>query len=349
MRPIVAIAAAAAVSGAVLAGAGAPSSPCRSVVPNAEQRVRWIAGDATAHTALARWCASVGPALFESQPASPPVVDRLVVVSWNVHVGAGDVDAVIGHLRRGDFTDGHPVPAFVLVLQEEFRVGDDVPAVLPSGFRPPARIAPSLTGRTREDVRAVASEHHLSVFYAPSMRNGGVVRPVEDRGNAVLSTLPIDEPSAIELPLEHQRRVAVTVRVHGQTTSGKHWTLRVVDVHLDTALALLHGGPFGARHRQADALVAAVGNDDTPTVVAGDFNTWGGTRESALDAVSRAFPISGSGSTDRDSQLPTFLGPAGLSWKLDHVFARGVRKLDVRRLDDRYGSDHFPMLAEVAF
>jgi endonuclease/exonuclease/phosphatase family metal-dependent hydrolase len=264
-------------------------------------------------------------------------------------VGAGDVDSVIAHLRRGDFTDGRPVLAFVLVLQEEYRASDDVPGVLPHGFRPPSRITPSATGRTREDVRTVAAEHHLSVFYVPSMRNGGIVRPVEDRGNAVLSTLPIDDPSAIELPLERQRRVAVAATVRGHTTSGAHWTLRVVDVHLDTAIAAFHGGPFAARRRQAEALVSALGSDDTPTVVAGDFNTWGGGHESALDILGRAFPMSGSSRTTSDSELPTFLGPAGLSWKLDHVFARGVRAFDARRLADRFGSDHFPMLAEVAF
>ena len=33
----------------------------------------------------------------------------------------------------------------------------------------------------------------------------------------------------------------------------------------------------------------------------------------------------------------------------DHVFAAGARHVDVRRLPDRFGSDHYPLLAIVEF
>ena len=263
-----------------------------------------------------------------------------------MHVGAGDVDTVIARLQRGDFTGGRAVRDFVVLLQEAFRAGDEVPSVLPLGFRPPSRIAAAMPGHTREGVRTIAARYRVSVLYVPSMRNGGIVRPVEDRGNAILSTLPLENAAAIELPIERQRRVAVAATVRGRRRDGSAWTLRLVDVHLDTAISLLHGGPFGARRRQAEALVAAIGPSDLPTVAAGDFNTWGGAGEPALAVMRRAFPAS---AADATQTRPTFAGPLGFRATLDHVFARGVTTVELRRLDDRFGSDHFPVIVELGF
>jgi hypothetical protein len=44
-----------------------------------------------------------------------PVADRLAIVNWNVHVGGGDVDALLVRLRRGDFTGGALVHDFVSI------------------------------------------------------------------------------------------------------------------------------------------------------------------------------------------------------------------------------------------
>jgi len=264
-----------------------------------------------------------------------------------VHVGAGDVDGVIARLRRGDFTGGRPVHDFVLLLQEEFRAGAEVPAALPHGFHAPSRIAPATIGRTRHGVHALETAEPVSLVYVPSMRNGGIAAPVEDRGNAIVSSLPLEDLTAIELPIEHQRRVAVAATVHGRAPGGAAWTLRLVDVHLDTAMALLHGGPFGARRRQAEALVSALGGGGPPTVVAGDLNTWGGARESVLALLRRAFPVVDA--RFEEAHVATFDGPLGFHAALDHVFARGVTAIAVRRLDERFGSDHFPLLVEVRF
>jgi endonuclease/exonuclease/phosphatase family metal-dependent hydrolase len=352
-----AVLAAVVTSAAVTAAAQLPpTDTCRRVVPDRTQSISWISPpDAEVRHELARWCGSVGPAVLESKanPSGARIGDRLVVISWNIHVGGGNVDALLERLQRGDFTAGHPVRQYVLLLQEAFRSGDDVPAVLPQRFRPPSRIAPTLSGRSREDVLTLANAHRpVSLFYVPSMRNGGIVRPVEDRGNAILSTLPLDAPMAIELPLERQRRVAIaaTIRVR---SAGVLRTLRVVDVHLDTAVAPLHGGPFAARRRQVEALVASLTDESTPTVVAGDFNTWGGADEPALKLMRRAFQLTGerpAGARNADARLgPTWAGPLGIHATLDHVFARAVPAMDVRRLDDRFGSDHFPLLVEIRF
>ena len=94
---------------------------CHSVVPAPARAVTWVApGEARDLERLSEWCRTVGPVLVESpEEVSPPaVVESLAIVTWNVHVGGGDVEDVVARLRRGDFTEGRPVPHFALLLQE---------------------------------------------------------------------------------------------------------------------------------------------------------------------------------------------------------------------------------------
>ena len=64
--------------------------------------------------------------LADQPPA--PVIDRLAVITWNVHVGSGDVADVVRRLRTGEYTGGPPVEHFVLLLQEAYRRDTAVPA-----------------------------------------------------------------------------------------------------------------------------------------------------------------------------------------------------------------------------
>jgi endonuclease/exonuclease/phosphatase family metal-dependent hydrolase len=185
------------------------------------------------------------------------------------------------------------------------------------------------------------------------MRNG-TTAVAEDRGTAILSTMPLADLQAIELPFERQRRVALAATVGGATPSGEAWRLRLAAVHMDTSLAFTRGGPVVARRRQAEALVEALGLDAAPnltgsagipTVLGGDFNTWLGPKESALDVLRRAFP-----ETPRAGNASTWRGPLGAHAALDHVFVRGqFRSVTTRRLPGRFGSDHYPLLTVVGF
>ena len=71
----------------------------------------------------------------------------------------------------------------------------------------------------------------LWIVYVPSMRNGRGDE-TEDRGSAILSTLPLSDAVAIELPWVHQRRVAVMVTVSSRLGNAP-WHARMVSVHLD--------------------------------------------------------------------------------------------------------------------
>jgi endonuclease/exonuclease/phosphatase family metal-dependent hydrolase len=322
---------------------------CRQVVPAPPVPVRWITtADVDDQRALSRWCETVGAVYLQPQPAVEDAapIDRIAVVTWNIHEGGGDVDDFIRRLRAGALTSGEPVDHFVLLLQEARRRDATVPPRIPPGYPSAAAIAPR-PGSHDADLRRFA-EQGLAVLYAPSMRNG---RDPEDRGNLILSTLPLRDPRIIELPLERQRRVSPAVAVEGRTSAGRGWHLDLADVHLDTALALGHGGPFAARRRQAAALLAALAPSLEQAaaarvfVLAGDFNTWMGGGEAAIRLLSEALP-----DAPAVNAAPTWRGPLGLHATLDHVFIRGrVSGSSVTRLSSRFGSDHYPLLAVLRF
>lgn len=289
---------------------------------------------------LDAWCETVGPVtIHTAAPASAPISDRVAIVTWNTHVGAGDLGKLVRSLRQGVFTDGAGVPQFVLLLQEVYRLGPEVPESIAPGFRLPGRIARS--SEARMPVVDVARMLELNAMYVPAMRNGP---GQEDRGNAILSTLPFDEPLVVELPFERQRRLAIAARIHGRTTAGSSWHLRVATTHLDTSVALMRGGPAQTRARQARALIQALSGSDDPIVVAGDLNTWWGDDEPAVKALRQAFPDAKPSS----NRQTTWSGPIGSGSRVDYIFARlGRGQVEVRRIPDRFGSDHYPLMVIV--
>ena len=87
------------------------ASSCRAVVPDAARAVLWMSpDDARDRDHLVRWCQTVGPVLVASpgetddNTAPAAIADRIAIISWNVHVGGGDIDDVVSRLRRGEFT-----------------------------------------------------------------------------------------------------------------------------------------------------------------------------------------------------------------------------------------------------
>jgi hypothetical protein len=327
----------------VPAVAPSPGAACRQTIGDLD--ARWVTSETRDRARLSAWCATVGPVLVDSRPRQPNAgsTDRFVVASWNTHVGGGDVHAFVTRLERGEFTGGEHVEHFALLLQEVYRSGPEVPAILSTRAPVPHRIADRPPEGPRRDVRETAGRERLAYVYAPAMRNGF---GSEDRGNAILSTERLDEPVIIELPLERQRRVAIAATIAGRTNAGVDWRLRVVDAHFDTAIAPLHGGPFGSRLRQADALIDAI--DALPEVpnivIGGDLNTWFGDREPAVSRFRRAFVET------TESEQATWHGALGLRATLDHLFVRLARgSASARHVPMRFGSDHDPVLMVLTF
>lgn len=308
------------------------------------------------HPELALWGENVGAAisLDLASPPQAPLPRTLHVLSWNVAIGEGDLAEVVGRAREGslpgvELDAGVPL---VALIQEAFRADRTVPDALRTNFHGGKRVT---TPRT--DVIDAARALGMSVRYAPSMRNGA---HASDRGNAILSTLPITDSAGLKLPHVRQRRVAVTASIpaaHG---------LVVVSAHLDTrgrprdveapatydarSPAFGTGRAAQARHL-ARALVERHGEHDV--LLGADLNSPFGRRDPAV----RALRDAGFEHADR-------VGPwrytmrAPLRLELDHVLLRPgagrVESVRVHRLDDGdrsirrcFGSDHHPLLAVV--
>ena len=307
--------------------------------------VEWKGPRADSHRhQLNAWCAAVGPAVFggwAEMPLEP--VDSIAVVAWNLHVGGGDLRRLVDDVRSGVLTGGGRVEHFVLLLQEAFREDDTVPPFDPALPQGGGVFAAPPAGE-RRDIVAQAEALGLSVFYAPSMRNGegrGDDTP-EDRGNAILSTLPLQDPMAIELPVARQRRVAVAARVRAGPDPERKFL--AVSVHLENDAAGF-ARDEQARLEQTVALLEGLPDDET-AVAGGDFNTWArGPEEALVAAMLREFP-----DTPPFPSGHTYVRAYGLVRRqLDYLFFRLPEDADpiMIRVPDPYASDHFPMVGWI--
>lgn len=328
---------------------------CRGIAPRtfdngaspAEIGLLWLRPDGSRDRELgSAWCETVGDPAYVAFPGrrletSPG--DSLVVASWNMNVGGGDLRSLIGAelgVRCSDSAPaavGREAPPFVLLVQEAFRRSERLPPAGSNRLIPPT-IDPEGAPSEGPDIVELADLCGLSLAYVPSMRNGpdSGARPHEDKGNAILSNLPLGAPVAIDLPFETQRRVAVGAELD---LGGR--VLRVVSVHFDVSALpfrlLLTGNQ--TRARQASGLVEALDAlnaerfADAGTVVGGDLNAWT-SKETAVRLMRRAFP---------DSPPDDGLATRGV-FAADHVFFRSqaddLHASTYRVLDSRYGSDH---------
>jgi endonuclease/exonuclease/phosphatase family metal-dependent hydrolase len=269
----------------------------------------------------------------------------LVVLSWNVWIGRGRLREVVSRIRQGDFVGqgAHPESPLVVLIQEAYRSDATVPLI--SAGRAGRVLVAQL--KAQEDVVETAHALNLNLRYAPSMRNGALQ---SDRGNAILSTLPLEEAHATELPLVLQRRVAVSgaVRLGGRK-------LRLVSAHLDP-----RGPPghrwLGATGRavQTRHLLASV--PDETVILGADLNLGRGRYERAWKLLGEAgfsFGVPPAAPTWRHTfhALPRLV--------LDYLLVRDragvIGQARVHRLDEHprdrgprvFGSDHHPLLARI--
>ena len=238
-----------------------------------------------------------------------------MVVSWNMAVGQGDLTTLLDEIRGHD-----PDADVVLLIQEAYRARTP-PATCPAGSKRAAAL-----GHPRrpdsEDILDLAARLQLHAAYAPSMRNGKDcgAEPREDRGNAILSTLPISDVTVIELPLAQERRVALAALINGE--------VGVMSTHFDTLRG--HG-------RMAEAIVqaSALLGWERGFVIGGDFNS-----ALPLDAGLRAM-------NSHFAEVDCGDGPTHtIGRRLDHLFmASGDPPVPCRTGRRRHGSDHHPLIA----
>jgi hypothetical protein len=282
----------------------------------------------------------------------------LTVVVWNANAGAGDLVELVRRelgLACAGTSSARSAGAshVVLLVQEALRRSDAIPDGPRLGLVAPPASEASRPG-PRLDVLEVARRCGLSLFYAPQVRNGFAPRDglPEDRGVAILSTLPLTDFTLIELPLESARRVVAVASVRNRDGA----RLRLASVHLITTpppwRVLVTGN--SSRVRQALGLADALRQLDAApgsavsTIAAGDLNTWS-VREGAIRRLRELFP---------DSPHPLATPTRG-PFPTDHVFFRrapgrppGADRIlpgSYRRIENTYYSDHHPVIVRFAF
>jgi hypothetical protein len=311
--------------------------------------IRWVSPEAEGdREALSQWCELVGDPVILPQPGLPlgssAEAGEVIMVTWNVWVGGGDLErfleAELGWVC-GDPAGNPGVPPFVIFLQEAFRRGPSVPNVEPGG---PISwgIHPDVPGHQNEDMEAVARDCGLALAYFPSSRNGseGEDGAGEDKGNAIVTSMPLRDIAAIELPFEAGRKVAVVATVEVPVPGGSTMPLGVASVHLDVASTLARTLKTGnqTRVRQVRGFLEGlnrVGPETGPFVVG---NTWG-SRDGSLKEMLAHFPDS----------PPVTAKPTRGPFPPDHIFFRAGPgpgapfRLDpdsYQVIQELYGSDH---------
>lgn len=319
------------------------------------------------HRSLEEWCVTVGPPVFRPRPSGSFATLRpggeLIVLSWNVDVGGGDLLAFLDreastHCAGPKSFVAPEAGHFVLLVQEAFRKSAEVPESANERVIP-RRVVEETRPGERPDVEEVADRCGLSLAYVAAARNG--IRSSdglrEDKGVAILSTLPLSDLAFFELPYEAARRVAVAATVRDESARG----LRVVNVHFISAASpartLATGN--GSRLRQGLAVADALRQLDedvhtnralagiaASTLVAGDFNTWS-ANESTLRHLREVFP---------DSPPPGLVQGTRGGFPTDHILFRtgeGAAPLALLstygRVENRYYSDHHAVRMRVRF
>ena len=152
-------------------------------------------------------------------------------------------------------------------------------------------------------------------------------------GVAILSRLPVASVDNMPLPGAPEREPRTALSVDVATRSGLR--VRFTSTHLD------QGREIESRTAQVHFLAETMSRADTPSILAGDFNS---TADTDIIATVR------SAWTDLFT-APLPVGPDGLPRRrVDYVFGRpgsAWQTLDSAVIDDRVASDHRPVMVTL--
>ena len=222
------------------------------------------------------------------------------------------------------------------VVSWNVRFGEDVKEALEHLRRqPPLRAADVLLLQEMDPpgVRLLADALHMHAAYASACVHP---RTAREFGNAVLSSAPLHDRRVVHLP--HRAPVRGTPRL--ALGVGVHALGRRVDVWCThTEVPSLRPA---RRAEQLAVFARAVAGGAPATVAGGDFNT--ASRRSVDGLVVR---LSQAGTTWLTPGDEPSVRRAGRGFRLDHLFARGLRAVAAGTAPASPASDHRPVWATL--
>jgi endonuclease/exonuclease/phosphatase family metal-dependent hydrolase len=277
----------------------------------------------------------------------------LILASYNIRYAVGSHLISSGLLRRVGYNFPRPRTAAVARnIQTAARAFSDN-ALLPPPDILALQEADKETGRAggQHVVARLAAELGLPYVHvgagiprgvAPKQREWWLnfeeqiaLHDPGDTGVALLSRLPLEEITRIDLPWHDcawRPRLAM-----GVTIDCGEATLRLFNVHIDPH------GPLDNQHQQTEAVLEHADKHVGPSVVLGDFNTL--SKQKAVEI--RRLMESRGYTTPFQTGSATWRG-AGLRFHADWIFVRGVRVMRSGVVRPLNVSDHWPIWAEIA-
>ena len=155
-----------------------------------------------------------------------------------------------------------------------------------------------------------------------------------DTGVALLSRLPLDEITRIDLPWHDcawRPRLAMAATIDFGSER-----LRIFNVHIDPH------GPLGNQHQQTETVLKLAQEHAGPTIILGDFNTLSKHKASEIRKLMESQHFV----TPFPTPIATWRG-GGLRFHADWIFVRGVSVPRWGVVKPLSVSDHWPIWAEI--
>ena len=248
-----------------------------------------------------------------TRPAPAAAPARLVVASYNVHLGA-EPEAIAAALVRGGLGE-----VDVLLVQE---IEDHWP------------------GEPRPRAEALAAALGMAVVYAPArqLEHGGL----GNHGLAVLSRWPITDDVVLRLPHHEllwrtRPRIALGVVIDVAGTPVQIW-----NVHLDTRIAVED------RVAQLEPVFERAQTLPGLAIVGGDLSAWSRVHEQAVDRLAATWRFT-TPTAALTGTMPASRWPPHPGMRPDAIYTRGFAIEDAGVDREVTGSDHVPIWVALAW
>jgi endonuclease/exonuclease/phosphatase family metal-dependent hydrolase len=289
---------------------------------------------------------------IQPQPTAEGDSAKLVIASYNIRYAVGRFLISSGLLRKvgiyGDRRRAHQVGENIRIAAKVFNAATLMPV-------------PDVMALQEADKQtARAGGHHVAGELAAAMQMSWVHAPAGiprgqppvarqwwldfeeqiglhdsgDTGVALLSRLPLEELTRIDLPWHEcpwRPRLAMAA-----TISLGSKKLRILNAHVDPHAAI------GGQLEQLEVLTAEAAKHTGPTLIVGDFNTLSRNK----CAETRTFMEARGYETRMPTGTPTWRG-AGIRLHADWIFYRDVKITNWGVARPLKVSDHWPIWAEV--